>query len=184
VSFPAGRYESLWTKSPFAVATSEETVQASPDYMMVGIANVDGVLYASVIEKDNQQHYLISSDKQNQGFTLTSITKSPDGQDTYANVVKDGQPLTLKLEQAPESGPTVAANGAPVLSPGIIAPQIVMPGAEPSPRFPHRRNVINLPPRYQRFPNAMQQPNPAPQFNTIQPPPQQPFNATVPPPPR
>jgi hypothetical protein len=131
--FAASRYEALWTKSPFAVATSE-TAQESSDYFLVGIAKVDGVSYASVIEKQNQEHFLISSDKPTRGLTLTSITRSPDGSDTYAMVQKDGQSITLKLEQPPA---LTAVPGAPpnASTPGIITPQITMPGAAPS--FPN-----------------------------------------------
>jgi len=174
--FPASRYEALWTKSPFAVATSEAGPE-SPDYSLVGIANVDGISYASLIDAHNQEHFLISSDKPNRGLTLTSITRNHD--DTYAAVQKDGQSITLKLEQPP---PTAAVAGAPptntVGMPGVITQQIPMPGAAssfpnmgsgyPTPRF--RRPLIHLPP-----PPA-QQPQPAP----VQ---AQPAPAPTPPPP-
>jgi hypothetical protein len=94
--FPASRYEALWTKSPFAVATSEDTVQASPDYMLVGVGNQDGTFYASLIERDNQEHFLISSDKTTRGLIVKSINRSRDGQETYASVIKDGQPLSSR----------------------------------------------------------------------------------------
>ena len=149
--FPASRYETLWTKSPFAVATAEAAAD-SPDYSLVGIANVEGVSYASVIEIRNQEHFLISSDKPSRGLTLTAITRSQDGKDTFATVQKDGQVLTLKLEQAPNAVP--GAPVANVFSPGNMTPQLPMPGAGPSflngqmPRFPVRIHhpLIRLPP--------------------------------------
>ena len=99
--FPASRYEALWTKSPFQVATAEaDEGPESPDYSLVGIVtNVNGISYASVIEKQKNEHFLISSDKPTRGMTLTSITIGHNGSDTYAQVQKDGQPITLKLEQ-------------------------------------------------------------------------------------
>jgi len=136
--FSASRYEALWTKSPFAVATSE-AVQESPDYLLVGVAKVDGISYASVIERQNQEHFLISSDKPARGLTLTTITRSPDSSDTYAVMQKDGQSITLKLEQAPALAGVPGAPNTPM--PGIITPQIAMPGAAPS--FPNMGRPFN-----------------------------------------
>ena len=163
--FPASRYEALWTKSPFAVATPEGGTDSSPDYFLVGIATVGGISYASVIERQSQDHYLISTDKATRGLTLTSITRGHNGSDTFAVVQKNGQSITLKLEQAPVTGPTPA--GMPstnaVATPGIITPQITMPGAglptggpvHPITRL--RRAPIHLPP-----PPGQAQPTPAP----------------------
>lgn len=173
--FPASRYEALWTKSPFAVATSDEVAESSPDYFLVGIANIDGISYASVIERQSQEHFLISTDKPARGLTLTSITRSQDGSNTYAVVQKDGQSITLKLEQAPA---TAAAPNAPttntVVTPGVITPQIPMPGVGlPPPGSPNtgsvhpptrfRRPPIHLPPPpTQQQQPAQPQPSPPP----------------------
>jgi hypothetical protein len=180
--FVASRYETLWTKSPFSVATAE-AAQESPDYSLVGIAEFDGVSYASLIERQSQEHFLISSDKPIRGLMLTSITHGPAGTDTYAVVQKDGQPITLKLEQAPAAAATPlnvmnATNGGTAVvipAPGAMTPQILMPGANlPAPgstrpliRF--HRPVINLPPR----PNQQQEiPSPSqPVQSHIAPPP-------------
>jgi hypothetical protein len=183
VTFPVSRYEALWTKSPFAVATSEETVQASPDYMLVGIANVDGIFYASVIEQQPpQEHFLISSDGPTRGMILKSISKSADGQDTYASVLKDGQPLTLKLQQSPAGAIAPTALGVnPTMNlpppPGFIPQQIQMPGASTFPNtggvrpFPRmHRPQINLPPRTQQQQIAPPPP-PAPGTTQMAPPP-------------
>lgn len=171
-SFPASRYEALWTKSPFAVATAETATNTSPDYMLVGIANVDGISYASLIERQNQEHFLISSDKPNRGLTLTSITHSHDGQDTFAAVQKDGQSITLKLEQPPAMAAAPGVPGMPpanqVPAPNIMTPQITMPGASPGGAFPYpgsarpfpriHRPAIHLPPP----PTGVQAPPPPP----------------------
>jgi len=151
--FPASRYEALWTKSPFAVATSEDATVTSPDYMLVGVSNIGGVFYASVIEKQNQEHFLVSSDKPTRGMTLTAVNRSHDNTDTFAVVQKDGQSLTLKLEQAPTGQPGVdmAGNAAPAPGQGqIMTPQISMPGAvQPNAPFTARfhRPLIYPPPR-------------------------------------
>lgn len=142
--FSAPRYEVLWTKSPFAVATSEAAVDTSPDYLFVGFDNVDGVSYASVIDVHTQEHFLISSDRPNRGLTLTSITRGHDGGDTYAQIQKDGQTISLKLEQAPVPGGLAVSGMAGT-------PQIPMPGITPSfnvgslPRTRFHRPLIHLP---------------------------------------
>jgi hypothetical protein len=162
--FSASRYQVLWTKSPFAVATAEAGQDTSPDYLLYGIANVDGITYASVVDAHSQEHFLISTDKATRGLTLSSISRSSDGSETYANVLKDGQTITLKLEQ---SSATAAVPGAPtnISIPGVMTPQITMPGANlPGsgavrpyiPRF--RRPLIHLPPP----PTPQQQPAPSP----------------------
>jgi hypothetical protein len=161
-NFAPSRYESLWTKSPFAVETAEESVgDDSPDYLLVGIArDQSGVYFASLIARQNQEHFLISSDKPTHGLTLNNITRSHDGADTYATVVKDGQTLTLKLQQAApvaaQGGqpgmPTPMPGGAPFSAPGTIIPNIQMPGSSPSQMpgsmrpFPrNHRPTIHLP---------------------------------------
>jgi hypothetical protein len=128
-SFPASRYETLWTKSPFAVATVEaDEGPESPDYSLVGITNINGISYASVIEKEKNEHFLISTDKATRGMTLTSITIGHNGSDTYALVQKDGQPITLKLEQGPAMAG--ANSNAPPMNP-------FMPGGNnPTPPLP------------------------------------------------
>jgi hypothetical protein len=172
-TFNADRYSILWTKSPFAVATSETVGQESPDYFLVGVANQDGIFYASVIERQNQEHFLLSSDKPNRGMTLKTINRTKDGLSTFAEVVKDGQPLTLKLEEAPAAAPGAAG----IVAPNVMSPQIPMPGgmggfpggasARPFIRF--HRPAIHLPPmpQQQQQPAAATPPPPPP------PPPQQ-----------
>jgi hypothetical protein len=169
-TFPASRYEVLWTKSPFAVATSDTVGEESPDYMLVGIANFDGISYASVLEaKPPQEHFLISSDKATRGMTLKSINHNHDGTETYAVVVKDGQSLTLKLQQAPALTGTETPGAMPMNAmPGSFAPQIPMPGSgtgsvRPFTRF--HRPPIHLP----NMPSA--QPVPQPQGAAPPPPP-------------
>ncbi len=159
-SFPASHYETLWTKSPFSVATPEDA-DTSPDYTLVGITQLEGVAYASVVDAHTQDHFVISTAKTVQGLKLTSITHSRNGSDTFAAVVKDGQTLTLKLQSAPVQPAAPGANGQPpgmmpgvtqnIQMPGIVG-QPGIPGVDPSlnsgaPR-PVRvhRPLIHLPP--------------------------------------
>jgi hypothetical protein len=156
------------------VATPEEAVDSSPDYLLVGFANVEGVSYASLIDVHNQDHFLISTDKPVKGLTLTSITVGHNGADTYAKAQKDGQLITLKLEQAPAMAAAASPNQPGALPmPGLMTPQITMPGAENS----YNRSARPFIPRVRRPPISVP-PMPAP----TQP---QPVSAhPTPPPPR
>jgi hypothetical protein len=149
--FSASHYEVLWTHSPFAVASSETTASESPDYALVGIAQFDGVSYASLIDKKNQEHFILSGDKTERGMKLLSVTQGKDADGTFAVVQKDGAPLTLKLETAATPAPGLANAG----NPAVPSPQIPMPGAAillppMTPNFPplarFRSRVIRIPP--------------------------------------
>jgi hypothetical protein len=169
VNYTASRYETLWTKSPFAVETAEENTASSPDYMLVGIATIGGVSYASVIERQDQEHFLISTEEATRGLKLLSLKPGENGGDTFATVQKDGQTLTLKLEQPPANAPGVAAVNQP--GQGVMAPQITMPGAgqnfggmnggmRPFPRV--RRPLIHLPNQPAQNPQPVPAAAPAP----------------------
>jgi len=125
--FTASHYETLWTQSPFAVATSEAAPESS-DYTLVGIAQFDGVSYASLIDKqNNNEHFLLASNKPMRGLTLVSVTHSKDASETTAVLQKNGESLTLKAEaEAPASSPTLNGPGAPPM----IVPQIPRPGSD------------------------------------------------------
>jgi hypothetical protein len=146
--FPPSRYETLWTKSPFAVATPEAAA-GSPDYQLVGIARFDGVSYASLIETQSQQHFLLSSETPARGLTLISITRGQGSSGNQAVVQKDGQPITL-VQDTSNSGP-VAMSGPP---PNAMPQPLPMPGAggavftQPPMPPPFRRRLpfIRLPP--------------------------------------
>jgi len=152
-SFPASRYEALWTKSPFQVATPDASPDSdSPDYSLVGIAEIDGVSYASLVEKQNNEHFLVSSDKSVRGLMLTSIIRNPNSSDTSAVVQKDGRTITLKLEQASTMAAPPGVPNVNRFTPGMMTPQMILPGANPT--FPQsgqpfparlRRPLIHLP---------------------------------------
>lgn len=160
------RYEDLWTKSPFAVETPDEVVTDSADYSLVGVAQLGGVTYASLIEKQNQAHLLVSSDKPLGGLTLNTVSNKPDG--IYVTFTRDGQPLTLKLEAAATAGTAQpGVNAVPnmpmtqMTQPG--AQNIPMPGsfnpAMARPLIRIRRPLIHVPPRFEPSPG---QPNSPP----------------------
>jgi hypothetical protein len=156
------RYSDLWTKSPFAVETPDTpTVTDSAEYSLVGVAQLGDVTYASLIQKQNQAHLLVSSDKPLGGLTLNSVSNKPDG--VYVTFTEDGQPLTLKLEATPQSAganPGIDPNaGAFPPTGGPLGSNIPMPGSVTPdmnrPVIHIRRPLIHLPSRFG-------QPNPPP----------------------
>lgn len=161
--FAASRYQILWTKSPFAVA-SPDVVADSPDYLLVGVARNDGVSYASVVDKPTQQqHFLLSTNKPVNGLTLVSITQGHGSSASSAVIQKGGESIILKLEQPPASSavPNMANGGVPTMPgpyppmpvagnmPGAPQPGMVPPqqgGVPPFPRARFHRPIINVPP--------------------------------------
>lgn len=158
--FAAEHYEKLWTQSPFAVASADSAATPeSSDYQIVGIARFDGVSYASLIDKQSQEHFLLSDAKPIRGLKLISITEGKTTAESFAVVQKNGESLTLKLEP-PATGPVASVPGMPpqipMPNPAIAVPQIPMPGtgvSQPGMEPPHpppavnfRRRLIRVPP--------------------------------------
>jgi hypothetical protein len=108
--FEGDRYSSLWTKSPFAIATPEAGA-TTQDYQLTGLAKFDGIAYASLINKQTQEHFLLTSAKPAQNLSLVSINHGRNG--GSAVVLRNGEQITLQEE-----------NSSPALSPGLPA----MPG--------------------------------------------------------
>ena len=114
IGFVPSRYEVLWTKSPFAVATPEAAPE-STDYTLVGVAQFDGVTYVNLIDKSNQEHILVSTEKPNKGLVVISVMRGYAMAGTVATLQKGDQTFTLKLEQStPLVAAVVNANPMPV----------------------------------------------------------------------
>jgi len=136
--FAVSRYQALWTKSPFSVA-SPEAVTSSPDYSLVGLSRFDGISYASLIEKQTQEHFLLTSDKPVKGLTLVSVSQGHGAGNSSAVVQRGAESLTLKLEQVAFTPPPNPVNGIPAAASNLIGsnvsgsavPQIPMPGTVP-----------------------------------------------------
>ena len=103
--FPADRYSTLWENSPFAVATP--VAAESAQYSLVGVAQVDGVSYLSVIDKQGTgDHFVVTSNTPSHGLSLVSLTRDPTS--TFATLKKDGGIVKLPLEGGtPTTTPTV-----------------------------------------------------------------------------
>ncbi len=105
-TFDASHYQTLWSHSPFAVASAEQS-PATSQYQLAGIAKFDNVSYASLIDKGNQEHFLLSTQRPDRGLKLISIQSAHDSSPVRAILQKDGQELCVEMD-APAGGPTVA----------------------------------------------------------------------------
>jgi hypothetical protein len=163
------RYEDLWTKSPFAVETPDSPVTDTADYTLVGVAKIGDVTYVSLVQKQNQAHLLLTSDKPLGDLKIESIDNKSDG--IYANLTQNGAPLTLKLVQATPQAGSAPAPGMPAPIGNVFNPPAAQPGAgqnipmpgtfNPSqarPLIRIRRPLIHVP---NRLPNPGGEPPPA-----------------------
>jgi hypothetical protein len=141
--FAGDRYAALWTKSPFAIATPEAAA-TSTDYSLVGLAQFGGVTYVSLIDKQTQEHFVLTNDKPVRNLTLVSISHGSDGDSVV--IQRNGEMLTLKQETgaapgAPSEMPRPLDN-APLSNVGGVVSRPNM--LRPSVRF--HRPVIVIPP--------------------------------------
>jgi hypothetical protein len=156
LGFDSGRYAGLWTKSPFAIATPDAPA-ASEDYELVGMAQFDGISYVTLIDKQNQDHLILASDKplkdprHNLDLQLVSIAHGTGG--ASAILLRNGESMTLQEEQAS------ASSGAPALPQPIeiVQQQAMVPSDNPSvggfvpasslpPAVRFHRRLIHVPP--------------------------------------
>jgi hypothetical protein len=137
--FTGDRYRALWTKSPFAIATAEAG-STSTDFELVGMAEFDGVSYASLVDKHTQEHFVLTSEKPVKDLTLLSLRRDANG--ASAVIERQGEQLVLREENAaPTPAAIAAASGPPQLTnvpPGWNPARFAMP---PEARF-HRPRIV------------------------------------------
>jgi hypothetical protein len=137
-AFDPSRYHALWENSPFAVASP--VAVESAEYALVGAAQFDGVSYASIVDKQSPDHFVVTSTTPSHGLTLVKLVRGQNADSTFVTLQKNGGVLKLKLETTAVPGspapsaPPVAQN-APAFSPPVYTPGIRR-------RPPHVRNII------------------------------------------
>jgi hypothetical protein len=119
--FNGDRYETLWTKSPFAIATPEAGA-TSTDYQLVGMAQFDGVSYASLIDQQTSEHFVLTSEKPVKNLTLVALHHDANG--ASAVIERQGERLVLHEDNA-------APPPAPAAAPMATVPMIAMPPGFP-----------------------------------------------------
>jgi hypothetical protein len=145
--FNGDRYTVLWTKSPFAIATPEAGAVSS-DFQLVGVAQFEGVSYASLFDKQKQEHFVLTSEKPVRNLTLISLRHDSGG--ASAIIDRQGERLVLHEDNAAPA-PTVApAATVPIIAvppgfPGGIQ-NFPVGGIMPRPQVRIHRPLIVVPP--------------------------------------
>lgn len=148
-AFDGGRYANLWIKSPFAIATPDAPA-VSADYQLVGLAQFDGISYASLVEKQSQEHFVLASDKPVKNLKLVSISRGPGG--ASAVILRNGESLTLREEAVPAAGGAQTSTDPRLLNPppGMVpSPNPSIGGLVPARRLPPRariHHIVHVPP--------------------------------------
>jgi hypothetical protein len=149
-AFAADRYRILWETSPFAVASpvAVESVQ----YALVGAAELEGVSYASVVDKQSQEHFVVTSRTPSHGLSLVGLEHGTGPGSTFATLKKSDGILKLTLDTTvamvpvnnpvPNAAPTLAPEASPQYPPlfrqhprhaRVFVPPIFVPRPPPSP---------------------------------------------------
>jgi hypothetical protein len=127
-------------------ARAGDSAPPSFDYSLVGLARLDGVAYASLINAKTQEHVLLSTANTEGGLKLASIATDNDPLGPSALIQNNGVSILLKLGsggfQVQAKSPTASvtdsqANASPsasTLSPVLPAPGTAKPaGLKPPP---------------------------------------------------
>lgn len=159
--FSGDHYQALWTTSPFAVATPDSP-GASTDYSLVGIAQFDGIYYANLVDKQSQEHFLVTSKMPVRGLTLVSVAQGHDASQATAILQKEGQLISLKLE-------TPAVNPSPGMPPPGVAYQPSLQPPQPAMPTPQQPGNMSHPPVFRRPYLIRVPPPPSSGQNTVAP---------------
>jgi hypothetical protein len=149
--FDGSRYEDLWSKSPFAIATSDAPA-ASEDFQLVGLAQFDGISYVSLIDKQTQDHFVLTSAKPVKNLSLVSISRGAGPGNASAVIMRNGEALTLHEVDTPSKAVSGGPIPIPLAQPGMTASPNPSVGGMVRPNMPprvriHRPPIIVPPPR-------------------------------------
>ena len=101
---------------------------SSSNYTLVGIAKFDGISYASLLDRQTGNHFLLSTDKKSElNVALSSVRTDYDPSGPAAIVEKDSVSVIVKLE----SGISLASSGL-VSSPALFTQPSLAPNTPQS----------------------------------------------------
>ena len=106
-AFPAARYEHLWVRSPFSVASTTFDPD-SAEYDLVGVGKVDDEVYASVQDRQSGEIFVISNHHPSHNLKLFQVHGGDRPEDSFAIIGRADQTITLHLHGAtPTTEPTI-----------------------------------------------------------------------------
>ncbi len=152
VPYETARYEMLWKKSPFTLASTEEIVTAgfADNLILMGVARIGDQAIATVMDRSTSQRQTVTMNPNAQGLRLISVGDMSSPLKASVRVQLGSETAEIRFDpMLVQSGP----------APGV--PQVpVVPGQPPRPGQPVPAIQI---------PNTPQRANPA--SGTIVPPP-------------
>lgn len=103
-SYPVARYEMLWSKSPFTLASQVEDAPQpgfADELVLVAVAQEDGRPTVIVVNKKTQARQLVTSDAANTaGLKLESIEPNDDPLKVRARIRKGSEVGVVKYDMA------------------------------------------------------------------------------------
>ncbi|KAB2638727.1 MAG: hypothetical protein DVB30_05730 [Verrucomicrobia bacterium] len=108
------RFQSLITKSPFALPTAEESSPLGERYAITGILTIGGKEQVFVFDRNDQSRELLTSTPNAKNMMLVSIQREGTAQPTKATIRVGTETGTISyLEAAPQPAPASPVAGAP-----------------------------------------------------------------------
>ncbi len=108
------RFQSLISKSPFALPTAEESSPLSERYAITGMITIGGKEQIFVFDRTDQSRELLTSTPNAKNMMLVSIQREGTTQPTKATIRVGTETGTISyLEAAPQPAPGSPVAGAP-----------------------------------------------------------------------
>ncbi len=160
--YPAERYEILWQKSPFTLA-SVATEQAKPGFaeslVVTGVARIGDEDFLMLFDKKSQERLMLSSTKSAGGIELVTLNASPDPLKTTATVRRGGETAVVRYDPslltAPGAAQAAARPGMPGQPNMSLQPGMPNPGGiQPPTAYPPAIQQPPVPGGYQPVPGS------------------------------
>jgi len=99
--YPASRYDAMRKKSPFTLSSAADQAAAvgfASKLFLTGILRVGGESFATVMDKESKQRYMISAKPNEQNIQLVDIESGDDLSKVSVTLKKGDEKATLKYD--------------------------------------------------------------------------------------
>ena len=150
-AYPVDRYEPIWKRSPFTLSSAvDDSGAASQQLALTGLLRINNEAYASVLDKQTKQRFLVSKEPDPQGLSLVSF-QNPDDPSTLVVTLQRGSEtfsLRYDLDYLKQVSPAPAASAASPAGPAqASSPSPAYPLAPPPAVRPSIQRVLIIPAR-------------------------------------
>lgn len=155
------QFQFLMDRSPFSLPTAEESSPLADRYTLTGAASLNGEPLIFVLDKNTQEHHMLSKSSNNLNIGLVEYLPDPDPRHMRATIKVNGQTATISYAEPvsvqgqqpqaasrpaanPNPNPTVVVNAppAPVAAP-VSSPNMRQPNSQPPDKRVLRRRIIS-----------------------------------------